>query len=562
MQTTTWNVRRHEARAERGMVAAKHPLAVDAGLEVLREGGNAVDAAITTALTIGVVEPPMSGVGGGGFMLFHDARTGQSHCVDYFMTAPGAATPDMYEIVEAGKTDVLGFRGVKDDANIYGYQSIGVPGLIRGAALALQQFGTIRLARALAPAIRLAEEGYVPHFSLLLNTAANQDLLMKFPATAAIFLRDGRYIPRAGGFVPADKIVQTDLARTLRRVADQGPDGFYRGDVARAIVADLQAHGNRMTEADLAGYQARVVPPRVVTYRDDYQLVFAPSTGGTTLAETFNILEGFDFAGRSPTDADSLHLFIEAARIAYADRWRHLADEDSVDVPFRTLESKAYAAARRRDINPARAADKVEPWAGGPFAAGSAEGDGGCTTHLSVVDKDRNMVAITQTINQAWGSAVVVPGTGVLFNDTMVLFDPNPGRANSIVGGKKPLSSMTPLLVLKGGWPFLTVGAPGGRQIMGTVMRVAQGVIDFGQGIQDACETVALDASADTIVVDADLGDAVIAALRDRGHVLDAREKLFMPRLFASPTGILIDPATGELRGGADPFAAGVASGY
>ncbi len=562
MHVTRWQISKNEAIAENGMVAAKHPLAAEAGLKVLQGGGNAVDAAITTALAMGVLEPYMNGIGGGGFMLFHDAVSGENHFLDYFMPAPQAATPDMYEIINEGATDVLGFRGIKDDANYYGHRSIGVPGLVAGAAQALESFGTISLTEALQPAIRFAEDGFDMSWYNMLMAGRSMDLLARFPATAEVFLRDGKFLLRAADMGPADRLVQEDLAATLRRVAEEGTDGFYRGDVARAVVQDLAAHGNPMSEQDLAGYDTLLIKPRVHSYRDGYQLVFGPGTGGSTLAETFGILEGFDFRDLEPNGAQALHLFVEAARIAYADRWQHQADETYVDVPWEVLESKEYAAQRRAAIDWARSAETVEPWEGGPFGRGVSEANGGCTTHLSVVDKDRSMVAITQTINMVWGSGVVVPPTGILFNDTMVLFDPRPGRANSIEGGKRPLSSMTPMLVLKDGNPFMTVGAPGGRMIMGTVMKVLHNVIDLGMGIQEACSRVAVDASGDKIIVDAALGASTLEALSGMGHPLDIREPAFLPRLFASPTGILVDSETGKLHGGADPYHPGVALGF
>ena len=562
MLFTKWEISKREAVAENGMVAAKHPLAAEVGLQVLQNGGNAVDAAITTALAMGVLEPYMNGIGGGGFMLLHKASSGENHFLDYFMPAPQATTPDMYEMVKADETDVIGFGGVKDDANRHGCRSIGVPGLVAGAVQALKNFGTISLEQALQPAIRFAEEGFDATWHNMLMAGRSMDLISRFPATAAVFLKGGKFLFQPAGQAPADRIVQKDLAATLRRVAKEGPDGFYRSQVARTVVQHLQAQGSLMSEKDLASYKAYVVKPRVVTYRDGYQLVFGPGTGGSTLAETFNILEGFDFQNLDPRGAEALHLFIKAARIAYADRWQHLADEVYVDVPWQVLESKEYAAERRQSIDRRRAAEKVEPWEGGPFGRGVKEVAGGCTTHLSVVDRDRNMVAITQTINMVWGSGVVVPGTGVLFNDTMVLFDPKPGQANSIQGGKRPLSSMTPMLVLKDGKPFLTVGAPGGRMIMGTVMKVLHNVIDLGMGIQEACATISVDCSRAEVLTDADLGASVHKSLSEMGHVLDIRENSFWPRLFASPTGILVDGATGKLHGGADPYHPGVAVGY
>ncbi|MBI1297864.1 gamma-glutamyltransferase [bacterium] len=562
MQTQEWIIRRSESIAEGGMVAAKHPLAAEAGLRVLQDGGNAVDAAITTALAMGVVEPYMSGIGGGGFMLYHEAESGESHFLDYFMAAPGNATPDMYEIETAGATDSLGFRGIKDDANLIGHRAVGVPGLIAGAAAALDRFGTISLAEALGPAIGFAGEGFPVSWYTMLMIGRSMETIARFPATAEIFLKDGRFLPNAGNPTGPDKLVQSDLARSMQQIAEGGASVFYGGAVGQAIVDELSAHGNPMTLADLTGYEAEWSTPRRVSYRDGYELVFGPNTGGTTLAETFNLLEHFSFAGKNATDPEALHLFIEAAKIAYADRWQHLADERTVDVPWRQLESKAYAQQRVADIDRMKATGAVKAGQFGNVPAGAPEGDGGCTTHLSVIDRHRNMVSITQTNNMVFGSGVTAAGTGVLLNDTMVLFDPNPGRANSIAGGKRPLSSMTPMLALKDGKPFLTVGAPGGRLIIGTVMKVIHNIIDLGMGIQEACDQVLVDASSPKIMANAAMGEATIAALKQMGHDLAVREQGFLPRLFATPTGILVNAQTGKLHGGADSYHPGVAIGY
>lgn len=545
------------------MVAAKHPIAVEIGKRILQEGGNAVDAAIATSLAMGVLEPYMSGIGGGGFMLFHDAKSGESHFLDFFMHAPQDATPDMYEIEVAGATDTLGFRGVKDDANLIGHRSIGVPGMVAGAAAALERFGTISLAQALQPAIELAEKGFPVSWHTMLMIARSMPTIMKFPATAEVFLKEGKYIPSAGDAANPDLLVQKDLGISLRMIAEQGAGAFYRGPIGQAIVDELNAHGNPISMADLANYRAEWIDPRTASYRDAYTLVFGPGTGGSTLVETFNILEHFSFDGLSATDAQAIHLFIEAARIAYADRWRHLGDERMSDIPWQQLESKEYAQQRAGGISPERAAAKVMAGEFDSLPGGGPEGDGGCTTHLSVVDKDRNMVAITQTNNMVFGSGVTVPGTGILMNDTMVLFDPNPGRLNSIAGGKRPLSSMTPMLALKDGCPFLTVGAPGGRLIIGTVMKVIHNILDLGLSIQDACDHILVDASTPTIVADGGgLDPATVEALTEMGHTLALRERAFLPRPFASPTGILVHPETGKLHGGADSFHPGVASGY
>jgi gamma-glutamyltranspeptidase/glutathione hydrolase len=557
--STQWFHNHHEAVSSNGMVAAKHPLASEAGLNVLKNGGNAIDAAITTALTMGVVEPFMNGVGGGGFMVYYSAKTGKVYVLDYFMHAPRRATPDMYEIVEAGNVNVLGFGGVKNDENAVGPRSVGVPGLIAGAETALARFGTISLSQALEPAIHYAKNGFEANWHHMLQTGQAMDLLMRYPETAKIFLREGKYLHRAPSAGTTDRVMQSDLGDTLARVANEGAKGFYEGEVAQKIVQYLSANGNPMGLDDLANYQPTWLEPRSVSYKD-YTLHYAPSTGGGTLAETFNLLEGFDWAGLTANDPTALHWFIESARIAYADRWAHLGDERTITVPHHLLESKDYAHKRRAEIQPDKATKSVSAWAGS--MTGAPEDAGGCTTHLSVIDKDRNMVAITQTINAVYGSGVVVPSTGILCNNTMVLFDPMPGRKNSISGGKFPLSSMTPTIVLKNNKPFMTVGAPGGRQIMGAVMRVIHNVVEFGMGIQAACSNISIDASADKTVIDSSLGQATLDALAARGHALDVRPTNIFPRIFASPTGILINPRTGQLHGGADAMHPGQVMGY
>ncbi len=558
---TQWKIECVEPVAANGMVAAKHPLSVEAGVRVLQAGGNAVDAAATVAFAQNVVDPAMNGLGGGGFMLYYDAASGQTHVIDYFMTAPSAASAGMYEIVDAGKTDTLGYRGVKDDANTFGHRSVGVPGMARGMAEALERFGTISLAQALAPAIELAESGYEATWYSMLVAGRYMEVLARYPDTARIFLKEGRHLWRTGGNGPTDRIYQKELAASLRRVADCGADGFYLGETASRIDAEMRAGGGILSAADLAGYSTRTPAARSIRYRDRYEIIYAPATGGGTLAEAFNILEGYDFSRMRPGSAEALQPYIEASRIAYSDRWQHLADEVCEEVPYEWLESKSYAADRRREIAPGRAGAPPAPWAKGNGASGIAEREGGHTTHLSVVDRQGNMVAITQTINMVWGSGLVVPDTGILMNDAMVLFDPQPGRLNSIAPGKRPLSSMAPVLVLRDGKPFLTAGAPGGRLIMGTVMQVLHNVMDFGMGIQDACANLYVDVVGESVMIDSAVGTATLDGLRSMGYRLDVRVRDYLPHIFASPTGILVDD-NGHKHGGVDPHHVGIAAGY
>ena len=561
MIKTEWKITCVEPVAGQGMVAAKHPLAVEAGVKVMEGGGNAIDAAVTTAFAMNVLDPAMNGIGGGGFMLYHDAVRKQNHVLDYFMAAPAGARPDMYEIVDRGKTDTLGYRGVRNDENTYGPRAIGVPGMAAGLAQALAKFGTLSLEQALSPAIQFAEEGFGATWYSMLTAGRFMEILARYPETASIFLKDGKFIWRTGGNGPTDKIVQKDLAGTMRQIAASGPEAFYKGASAEKIGANLTAQGGVLSTTDFADYRTRAPAARSIRYRDRYEIIYAPATGGGTLAEAFNILEGYDFSGMDPRSAQALQPFIEACRVAYADRWQYLADEVHADVPWQVLESKEYAKARRRQIPAAQAVEAVNAWDRGAAIANTVERSGGHTTHLSVVDRHGNMVAITQTINMVWGSGWMAGGTGVLMNDTMVLFDPQPGRANSIAPGKRPLSSMTPILVLRDGKPFLTVGAPGGRLIMGTVMRVVHNVLDFGMGIQDACANVFLDVMGDKVMVDVALGAETLASLQAMGYHLDIQSRNYLPHIFASPTGILVD-ADGQKHGGVDPYHIGIAAGY
>ncbi len=300
MIKTEWQITCTEPVAAHGMVAAKHPLAAEAGVRVLQAGGNAVDAAVTSAFAMNVLDPAMNGIGGGGFMLYYDAARAQMHVLDYFMSAPTGARPDMYEVVEHGKTDTLGYRGVRNDENTFGPRAIGVPGMVAGMAEALGNYGTITLSQALEPAIQLAEEGYEATWYSMLTAARGMELLARCPATAAIFLKDGRYLWKTDNAGPTDKLIQRDLAQTLKRIAAQGPDEFYRGETGARIVDDLHAQGALLSGADLEGYRTRAPAARSVRYRDRYEIWYAPNTGGSTLAEFFNILESFDFAGSDP----------------------------------------------------------------------------------------------------------------------------------------------------------------------------------------------------------------------------------------------------------------------
>lgn len=559
---TTLRISRDLAVGRQAMVAAKHPWAVRAALEVLERGGNAVDAAVTAAFAVGVVEPWMSGIGGGGFMTVQMAD-GRRAVVDYFARAPLAARPDMYEPTEEYRADGVGFRGIKDQANAYGPLSVAVPGMVAGMATALERFGTISLGTAVAPAVDFAERGFPVDWYNGMLLASQQATIQRDPETARIFLKHGVAPAPLFGEAPPS-VPQPELAATLRRIGEHGPDGFYRGEVAERIAEHMQKTGGILSTEDLARYEARVVDPLVLTYRD-YELLLIPyQAGGITIGEAFNILEGFDLRSTGFNTAATLHRIAEASRRGFADRFAYVGDPDFVDIDWERLASKAYADERRAEIDLQRAS---KPTAGTGIARGAAAaesvptGDGGCTTHLSVVDRDGNMVSLTQTLTLIFGSAVTVPGTGVLLNDSMNLFDPLPGKANSIASWKRPASSMAHVVAVRDGVPVLGVGAPGGRRIMDTCLQMALDVLEFGMDIQSACGAPLIDCAGPELLVDDRIPATTRETLRAMGHNVVDVAVSFSPRGFASPTGVAVDPVTGLRYGGADPFGAGIAAG-
>jgi gamma-glutamyltranspeptidase/glutathione hydrolase len=560
---TTLRISRDLAIGARHMVAAKHPWAVDAALGILERGGNAVDAAVTAAFAVGVLEPWMSGVGGGGFMTIQMA-SGERAVVDYFARAPIAGRPDLYTLTADFAASPVGFGGVVDDANAYGALSVATPGMVRGMSVALERFGTIGLAEAVRPAIGFAEDGFPIDWYQGMLIASQQEFLRRDAETARIFLTDG--LPPAPLFGKASPVLkQPDLGRTLRRIAEHGADGFYTGEVAERIVAQLQSLGGILTLQDFATYQPVVVDPLVLEYRD-VELVLLPyQAGGTHVGEAFNILDGFDLAASGHNTAASLHLIAEASRRATADRVAYVGDPDFVSLDWGRLTSREYAALRRAEIDPRHAS---RPSAGAGIARDSAvlvgagaNADGGCTTHLSVVDGHGNMVSITQTLTLIFGSVVTAPGTGVVLNDCMNLFDPRPGGPNAVGSRKRPASNMAHVIAVRDGVPVLAVGAPGGRLILDTCLQMTLNVLDFGLDIQSACAAPLIDCSGPELLADDRLPDATLRALRDKGHDVNAAPVSFSPRQFASPTGVAVDPHTKLRFGGADPFGIGIAAG-
>jgi gamma-glutamyltranspeptidase / glutathione hydrolase len=463
--------------AERGMVVTAQHLATDVGVDILRHGGNAIDAAVAVGYALAVVYPAAGNLGGGGFMTVQFAD-GRKTFLDFREKAPRAARRDMF----------LGNDGqVIKGLTTTGWLAVGVPGTVSGLEYAREKYGTLPRAALIDPAIRLAADGFaLEQGDVDMLTSANADL-KKFPPTAEIFLNKGQ------PFATDEKLVQPELADTLRLIREQGIDGFYRGRTAAAIVKASEAGGGIITAEDLASYRVRELPPLECDYRG-YHVISPPppGSGGVAICEMLNILEGYPLHELGFGSAEAVHDEIEAMRHAFADRNSLLGDPDFVKNPVKELIDTNYAARIRDAIKPDKAGVSSE------IRPGVAPHEGSNTTHFSIIDDAGNAVSLTYTLNDWFGAKVVASGTGVLMNDEMDDFAPNPGAAsadgaiqgdaNAIAPGKTPLSSMTPTILTKDGKPVLVLGTPGGARIITTVLQTIVNVVDFGMDIQEAVD--------------------------------------------------------------------------
>ena len=541
--------------APRGMVVAEHPVGARVGASMLEAGGNAVDAAVATAFAMTVVEPFMSTIGGSGTMLVHVARRGETVALDFNGCAPGRAHGSMFTIAPGISRGLFAWPNVESAANDRGYLAVAVPGSVAGLALALERFGTMALRDVLQPAIALAREGFVPDWYQTLSTARQLEELARFDEAARVYLRNGRSVHRPPtGMEEGDRVTYPDLARSLELIAREGAAAFYRGALAGAIHDAMAAHGGLITREDLAAYEVRVGPPLVGTYRG-LELAFSPgSTGGITALEILNILEQFPPGAVGWGTARGLHVRAEAIRRAFADRYEHLGDPAVARNPVDRLTSKEYA----REL----AAEIRRPRRGGRPAhgAGALAAGGDCTTHIGVVDRQRNAVALTHTAVSLFGSHVVVPGTGILMNNGMMWFDPRPGRRNSIAPGKRALVNMVPVLAFKKGKPYLTLGAPGGRRIISAIPQVIATLTDTRCSLQAAIEAPRLHDEGHELLVDARVGEKALTALRGLGHEVSPREETYATLNFAKPVGIRVGPR--GLEAGLDHLRPAAAAGH
>jgi gamma-glutamyltranspeptidase/glutathione hydrolase len=564
-------VTKSQVEVSHACVTAGHPLGARVGAEVLRRGGNAVDAAVATAFAMAVVEPFMSCLAGGGSMLIHRPRPGASVALDFNVAAPRRAHAGMYRLGEGRGNDLFPWRAVVGDANVHGALAVAVPGSIAGLTLALERWGTLDLRDAVAPAARLARRGVPADWYLAGVTAMYAEELARFPEAARTYLREGRWAPRPANLEGGDRVRYPALARSLELIGKEGPSVFYRGELAQAIETEIRRGGGVLDRGDLARYRVRVAEPLAGSYRGVTLLGMPGATGSITALEALNVLECFEAEVGGPSAARIAHLRAESIRVAFEDRLRWLGDPAAVRAPWGAISGKAYARAVAEGIRPdgrRHARRRVDPWRfargrsmgarPGPMAVGRPSDE--CTTHVCAVDRDRTLVSLTHTAVSLFGSKVVVPDTGLLLGNGMIWFDPEPGRPNSIEPGKRALVNMTPFLALRDGEPYLTVGAPGGRKIVSAIAQVLANLIDLGLGPQAAVEAPRLHTEGGALHVDDRMGPATIGDLRRRGHQVVPLTETYTSLYFARPQVIRV--AAQGLTAGVDHLRPATAMGF
>ena len=545
--------------SDQGMVASGHPLASEAGIRVLKSGGNAVDAAIATWAAQGLVEPMMTGLGGDMFVMIYLAKTNEVKFINGTGFAPMAATIDLYKS--------------KGGIPMNGPLSVSVPGSVGGAELAVQKYGTKPLAEVLAPAVELADRGFPVTEHLANSLKSAQKTLAKFPSSTRIWFRDGKPLQMG------DRVVQKDLAATLRVIGAQGSSAFYQGQIAKSTAAFLKSNGGLITEQDLASYKAFEDAPIKVNYRGVDVYECPPNSQGMVMLEALNILGGFNLRYMGHNSAPYLHLVTEALKLAFADRNKYVGDPKFVPpIPIRELLSAEYAATRRAVIDPLHAIEgepapgnprQQSPTGGQAYAAprrvpgsiGPApENTWGLTTYLAVVDKDRNMVSITSSLLSAFGSGMVVENAGYFLNNRMAYFYLDPSKTNALAPGKRTRQTINPALAVKDGKPYMAFGTPGSDTQPQTQLQFFLNVVDFGMNVQQALEAPAVISSsfessyypheiAGKLMTPASLPKPVLEGLASLGHNLDIRDV----KGVGSVKAIMVHPRTNVLMGGVSP---------
>ena len=523
----------HPVWAKNGMVATQEALASDIGLKILKDGGNAVDAAVAVGFALAVTLPRAGNIGGGGFMMIYDAKQGKTVALDYREKAPSSASRDMY-------LDKDG-NAVSDLSRYHGL-AVGVPGTVAGLLKALDNHGTMSRGQVMAPAIALAENGIEVTAGLSESLEALSDRLQKWPSTKKIFFK-----PDGSVYQPGELLRQPELAKSLKLIAAKGSDGFYKGETARKLVKAVNEAGGNMSLQDLANYRAIARVPVKGDYRG-YEIVSMPppSSGGIHIVQILNILEGYPLKDYGQNSAQTIHLMSEAMQLAYADRAEYLGDSDFIDVPASGLTSQAYADKLRSLINPNKATPAATIKANNPLPYESDQ-----TTHFSIVDKDGNAVANTYTLNFSYGTGLVAEGTGILLNNEMDDFSAKPGvpngygliggDANAVEANKRPLSSMSPTLVFKDSKPYIVTGSPGGSRIITTVTQVISNVIDHDMNIAEATHAPRIHDQwlPDEIRIEKALNVDTVKKLESMGHKVSPQAAMGSTQsIMLTPNGV------------------------
>lgn len=513
-----------------------------AGLEVLQAGGNAVDAAVAVSFALGVTEPNSSGIGGGGFMTIH-SENGDNLFINFREKASGAATPDMWQVDAEG--NVIGSQ------KSIGGKSVGIPGNVKGMEYAFQNYGSgkVSWADVIAPSIKLAEEGYIVTPTLYNDMFGSYDAMITYPEFGNVYLNEDGLNYQVG-----DTFKNPDLAKTLKLIAENGSDAFYKGAIAQKIVETVNKYGGLFTMDDLANYEVKVMEPVTGTYRG-YQIISSPlpSSGGSHVIEALNIMENFDITGMGFDSPERLHVMTESFKMLFHDREEFMGDPDYVDVPIGGILSKERAKALAAQIDPGKAAnyEQISPW----------QYEHEDTTHFSVADANGNMVSVTQTVNGLFGAKIIPDGYGFVLNNEMDDFSADPESPNAIAPNKVPLSSMSPTIVLKeDGTPFMVLGSPGATKIITTVTQIISNVVDFDMGMQEAIDAPRLYNNATSAIqYESRFSEDTMKKLEELGNELEMSDEY--NRSFGSVNAVMYSE-DGTLLGGADPRRDGKALGY
>ena len=536
-----------EVEAERAAVASPSRLASEAGVKILKRGGNAIDAAVATAFAVSVVAPGWSGLGGGGFIVAYMSNTQETVAIDYRETA--SAHVQKYRLKPDGK--------VEDDANSIGYKAVAVPGTLAGLSLALNEYGTMSLKEVLEPAIKYAENGFKVtrfwHGCVKSNLYGALDKISRFPETAKTLTKNGRL------YEFGENMVLKDLSETFRKIDDVGPHVFYNGEIADTIAADMAKNDGWITREDLFRYRAENRSPIVETYRN-YEIVsMPPPSSGATLIQILNILEGFDLKKLGHNSPETIHLMAEAMKLAFADGEKYVADPNFVSIPTEKLTSKEYAEKLRLEINPDKATMTIH-------SDILDEEQVGSTAHVSVIDGEGNMASLTESLECFLGSGVTIPSTGIIMNDEMHDFDLEVKSPNCIEPDKRPLSSMIPTLIMKDGSPFMVLGSTGGPRIISSTIQVIVNVIDFNMMLQKAIESPRFHCQHGRVYVETRIPESVRRELEGMGHKIIAEGKQWPSKgydlYYGGVQAVLFDQDKSKVYGGADPRKDGCAVGY